>query len=371
MKQKTLMILVVVLATFTVVVPADACTGIRLVANDGSPVFGRTMEFGAEMLHFNLIVVPRATSFQGVNRAGVKGKKWNAKYGFVAAIPYEALGAMEGINERGLQGGGFFFQPYDRARYMEPIQSQNDRTIASWQLLTWALSECATVEDVKKKLPELRVVSAKLVPYTEGWDFEPKVHYAINDASGASIAVEYIHGELKIHDNPLGTITNAPEFPWHQENLKQFTESPIDQVPPMKRSQDEAGPTGLDIGTKANLPGEMTSQSRFVRASLFSQHALPFDDAKQGVQRVLNVLNNFDIPLGYKFYRHTDGKEYPMYTQWTSVTDLKNRRLYFRTFSNPTRLKAIDLKDFDLDAKSITKIPVSSKWEVDEIEPDK
>lgn len=146
MKQKTLMILVVVLATFTVVVPADACTGIRLVANDGSPVFGRTMEFGAEMLHFNLIVVPRATSFQGVNRAGVKGKKWNAKYGFVAAIPYEALGAMEGINERGLQGGGFFFQPYDRARYMEPIQSQNDRTIASWQLLTWC---CPNVRRLK------------------------------------------------------------------------------------------------------------------------------------------------------------------------------------------------------------------------------
>jgi len=58
---------------------ADACTGIRLVAEDGSPVFGRTMEFGADMLHFNLIVVPRRTPFRGVTDTGENGMKWNAK----------------------------------------------------------------------------------------------------------------------------------------------------------------------------------------------------------------------------------------------------------------------------------------------------
>jgi len=86
------------------------------------------------------------------------------------------------------------------------------------------------------------------------------------------------------------------------------------------------------------------------------------------VQRVLNILNNFDIPLGYKLYRHADGKVYPQYTQWTSVTDMKNRRLYFRTYSNP-RLKVLDLNDFNLDAGYITKIQVGNSWEVDEIKP--
>ena len=347
---------------------ADACTGIRLVAEDGSPVFGRTMEFGADMLHFNLIVVPRRTPFRGVTDTGENGMKWNAKYGFVAAIPYDIMGVVEGVNEKGLQAGEFFFQPFKRAKYMAPDPAQYKDTLASWQLLTWVLSQAATVEDVRRLLPNVRVVDAVPIPKKPGWDFKPKIHYAINDANGASIVVEYLDGELRIFDNPLGTITNPPDFPWHQQNLKQFTNLPVDVVAPMKRSEAEAGPTGLDIGTKACLPGEITSPNRFVRAAVFSLYALPMKDSKEGVQRVLNILNNFDIPLGYKQYRHADGKVYPQYTQWTSVTDMKNRRLYFRTYSNP-RLKVLDLNDFNLDAGSITKIQVGNSWEVDEIKP--
>ena len=130
MKQRAVNSIVAALITLTMVIPADACTRVRLVAKDGSPIFGRTMEFGADMLHFNLVVVPRETPFQGVTKTGVNGKKWNAKYGFVAAIPYDIMGAMEGINEKGLQAGAFFFQPYERARYMEPVEAQNDRTVA-------------------------------------------------------------------------------------------------------------------------------------------------------------------------------------------------------------------------------------------------
>lgn len=361
-------VLAVMAMEFTLGQKAEACTGIRLIAEDGSPVFGRTMEFGADMLEFNLIVVPRRTPFRGVTDTGENGMAWNGKYGFVAAIPYDIMAASEGVNEKGLQAGAFFFQPFDRAKYMVPDPAQYKNTIASWQVLTWVLSQAATVEDVKKLLPDVRVVDAVPIPKTEGWDFEPKIHYAINDASGASIVVEYIDGKLHIFDNPLGTITNAPDFPWHQENLKQYTKLPVDVIAPVKRSEAEAGPTGLDIGTKADLPGPITSPNRFVRAALFSQYALPMKDSKEGVQRVLNILNNFDIPLGYKLYRHTDGKLYPQYTQWTSVTDMKNRRLYFRTYSNP-RLKVVDLNDFNLDAGSITKIKVGDSWEVDEIEP--
>ncbi|MBS0251970.1 MAG: choloylglycine hydrolase family protein [Proteobacteria bacterium] len=363
-----LSVLAVMAMGFTLGQKAVACTGIRLIAEDESPVFGRTMEFGADMLEFNLIVVPRRTPFRGVTDTGENGMAWNGKYGFVAAIPYDIMAATEGVNEKGLQAGMFFFQPFDRAKYMAPDPAQYKNTIASWQLLTWVLSQAATVEDVKKLLPDVRVVDAVPIPKKEGWDFEPKIHYAINDASGASIVVEYLDGELHIFDNPLGTITNAPDFPWHQENLKQYTNLSVDVIPPVKRSEAEAGPTGLDIGTKANLPGVITSPNRFVRAALFSLYALPMKDSKEGVQRVLNILNNFDIPLGYKQYRHADGKVYPQYTQWTSVTDMRNRRLYFRTFSDP-RLKVVDLNDFNLDAASITKIKVGDKWEVDEIKP--
>lgn len=337
------------------------CTGLRLVAEDGSPVFGRTMEFGADMLAFNLIAVPKGTAFSGVTADGGTGMKWKADHAFVAAIPYRIMGAMEGVNDAGLQAGGFFFQPYEKARYQSPDPAQSDRTLSGWQLLTFLLSKAATVAEVKRLLPEIRVVNSVPVPPTPGWDFKPYVHYAINDETGASIVVEYLEGALHVFDNPLGTITNPPEFPWHRENLRQYTGLPVDQVPPLDRSAAEQGPTGLDIGTKANLPGEITSPNRFVRASLYSQYALPFKDAREGVQRVLNILNNFDIPLGYKSYAHADGKVYPQYTQWTSVTDLRDRRIYFRTFFNPN-LQMIGLGDLDLSGGEIRFIPVSTEF---------
>jgi choloylglycine hydrolase len=87
----------------------------------------------------------------------------------------------------------------------------------------------------------------------------------------------------------------------------------------------------------------------------------PFADEREGVQRVLNILNDFEVPLGYKSYAHADGKVYPQYTQWTSVTDLGDRRIRFRTFSNPN-LQMIDLGDLDLSGSEIRFIPVSTEF---------
>jgi choloylglycine hydrolase len=55
-------------------------------------------------------------------------------------------------------------------------------------------------------------------------------------------------------------ITNPPDFPWHQENLKQFTSLPIDQVAPLKRSAGEQGASGLDIGKKTNLTEQVRAE---------------------------------------------------------------------------------------------------------------
>jgi penicillin V acylase-like amidase (Ntn superfamily) len=98
---------------------------------------------------------------------------------------------------------------------------------------------------------------------------------------------------------------------------------------------------------------------RFLRAALFSQCALPFPGARQGVQRVLSILNIFDIPLGYKSYAHADSKIYPQCTQWTSVTDLRDRRIHFRTFFNPD-LQMIGLGGLDLSGGEIRFIPLGT-----------
>ena len=90
------------------------CTGIRLVARDGSPVFGRTMEFGADMLSFNLIAVPKGTSFRGATPDGETGLEWQADHAFVAAIPYRMMAAMEGVNDAGSRRAASSSSPMTR-----------------------------------------------------------------------------------------------------------------------------------------------------------------------------------------------------------------------------------------------------------------
>ncbi|MBQ4891398.1 choloylglycine hydrolase [Shewanella sp. UCD-FRSSP16_17] len=354
---------------FATVAPADACTGIRLVADNGAPVFGRTMEFGNDVIEFNWKTYPQGYQFKGHTSEGANGKEWAAKYGFVAAIPFEAEAVTEGVNEEGLQVGLFFFQPYSQAEYQQYDPSLAHESIGGWQFATYVLSQAANVEEAKALLKSVKVVDSNLYPSAEGWDFSPQAHMAINDAEGNAAVVQYVNGELHIFDNPLGTITNAPRFEWHQENLKRYTSLPIDKAAPLGDDVRDVEAGGLDIGNLENIPGEITSANRFVRASIYSQTADRFADADEGVHSVFNILNNFDMPKGVKQYRHSDGKDYSQFAQWTTVSDLQNKRLYIRSFYSPS-VKMVDLNEIDFTDGKVHTFDIPTSFEYDKIELD-
>lgn len=45
------------------------------------------------------------------------------------------------------------------------------------------------------------------------------MHVALHDAAGKNLVIEFIEGEVKIYDNPLGVLTNRPDFTWQINNL--------------------------------------------------------------------------------------------------------------------------------------------------------
>jgi len=111
------------------------------------------------------------------------------------------------------------------------------------------------------------------------------------------------------------------------------------------------------------LPGDFTPPSRFVRAVAFSKTALPDEKAKDGVLQAFHILNQFDIPKGAA--RGIDnGKEAADYTLWTSAVDLMNLRYYFRTFDN-SRIRMVDMKALDLNAKEIKTISMKGEEEIE------
>src|SRR5271154_6324114 len=110
--------------------PAQACTGIELIAVDGTVVHARTLEFGID-LKSNIIMVPRGYSRTATTPDGNPGKTWTSKY---ATLGANALGMpvlIDGLNERGLAVGLFYFPT--SAKYQPYTLGDAGRTIAPWE----------------------------------------------------------------------------------------------------------------------------------------------------------------------------------------------------------------------------------------------
>jgi choloylglycine hydrolase len=87
---------------------AQACTGILLTAADGTVVHARTLEFAID-LKSDVILVPRGYARTGTTPDGKPGKSWTAKYASLGANGLGLAVLFDGLNEKGLSAGLFYF----------------------------------------------------------------------------------------------------------------------------------------------------------------------------------------------------------------------------------------------------------------------
>jgi choloylglycine hydrolase len=341
--------------------PAQACTGIRLIAADGTVVHARTLEFGID-LKSDVILVPRGHSRTGTAPDGKPGKRWTAKY---ATLGANALGMpviIDGLNERGLATGLFYFPT--TAKYQAYSPSDADKTIAPWELGSYILENFATVDEVRVNVPNIVVPDVVL----DAWKFVPPVHYVVHDAAGKSIVIEYVEGRLIIYDNPLGVMSNSPTFDWHMTNLRNYVNFSLTDLPPVQLGSVKLLPFGQGSGM-LGMPGDFTPPSRFVRAAAFSQAVLPSQTGNEALLEAFHILNAFDIPKGAAREHEKDehGNVLADYTIWTSANDLKTKRFYFRTYEN-SQIRMVDLTRQKLDGKEIVKWSMKGGEVVRELE---
>jgi choloylglycine hydrolase len=330
---------------------ASACTGIRITPKDGSVIFARTLEF-ADDLQSNIIVIPRERKSVGTAPGDRPGLCWKARYGCVGANAFGMPAVVDGVNEKGLSVGLFYFPGY--AKYQKVEAADADKALAPWELGVYLLGSCADVKEAVEAARSVRV--GEVVQKDMG--FVPPCHYIVNDAGRRCVVLEYVDGELKVHDNPLAVMSNSPTFDWHITNLRNYVNLSVTNVPPVPIAGIRLPGFGQGSGM-LGLPGDFTPPSRFVRAVAFSQSALPVATAHEGVLQAFHILNQFDIPKGAaRGVEH--GKVVADYTLWTGASDLTNLRYYYHTFDS-RRIRMVDLKKVDLDAKEIKSIQMAEK----------
>jgi choloylglycine hydrolase len=328
---------------------AEACTGIMLRNADGTIVHGRTVEF-ATPVELTMVVVPRGYEFTAKVPGGT-GMKYKAKYGAMGTITFSDLAFADGINEKGLAIGVFYFPAY--AKYAKVTDENRSKALSPLDFSNWILTQFATVAEARSAIESGQVVVAPTV--LDGWGPEPPpFHYVAYDKTGASIVIEPVEGTLKVYHNPIGVMTNSPTFDWHMTNLSNYVSLQPLNVPPKEVDGAKLQAFGQGSGL-FGIPGDFTPPSRFVRAAVFSATAIPAANPDLGIQQVFHILNNFDVPKGSSREKDRAGKVYADYTQWAVARDPQNLRLYFKSYDDQT-VRRVDLKKFDLNAKDVKKI---------------
>jgi choloylglycine hydrolase len=339
----------------------QACTGIRLVAKDGGVVAARTLEFGVD-LHSEVLVVPAGTALTGTLPDGGKGISYTTKHGFLGANAEGLTAIVDGINDQGLYVGLFYFPDY--ASYPDATKDNASRAMAPHEYANWLLGNFANVDEVKANFNKVVLVPVVLDAIKQ----VPPVHFVVHDKSGKSVVIEPTDKTLKLFDNPLGVVTNSPTFDWHMTNLRNYVNLTIDNVPPLNLGGITLAQFGQGSGLRG-LPGDFTPPSRFVRAVAFSQSAVQSDTAAQAVLQAFHILNNFDIPYG-AVRDVRGGQSYPEYTTWTSASDLKNLRWYFKTFGDQS-IHSVDLpKSLAAAHGKIKLIKMGSQQPIDDVSTD-
>jgi len=255
-----------------------------------------------------------------------------------------ALG--EGMNEHGL---AIAAQVHNGAQYearAPPPDRGPEKTVVAYDsVIDVLLGTCRTVAEVTNALENalLVVLDPKVYAF-----MGRKCHWHVADATGAEVVVEYVRGELRVHDSKrIGVMTNDPEWTWHVTNLNQYATYPLNRTTPP--SWPEGPPSGSPALNTKLLPGGFAPADRFARLFLLREsavHNAPPQTVDDAIVVAQGLINSVSVIQGVTNEKHGGpeaGKGQMNYTPWAVVKIPSQRRFLIRTYSNQG-WRELDLK---------------------------
>ena len=255
----------------------------------------------------------------------------------------------DAINEKGLGIAGLNF--VGNAYYNECIEGKDN--IAQFELIPWILGQCESVKEVRELLKNINITNE---PFSEKFPLA-QLHWIIADKD-ESITVESMKDGLKVYDNPVGVLTNNPPFDKQMFELNKYMN--LSPRSPKNNFSDKLDMEYYSRGMGAiGLPGDLSSQSRFVRVSFVKMNSVSEDDEKSSVSQFFHILNSVDQQRGC--CEVADGKyEITIYTSCCNAS----KGIYYYTTYNNHQITAVDMFKENLDGNSIVKYPLIETGEI-------
>jgi len=340
---------------------SSACTAMMMKDANGNAYQARTMEW-AGVLPESLHYLPAGSSIQSETPDGKQGMTFKTKYGFVGVslkhmVPNAKQSVIaEGANDQGVSVSLNAFLGAEAP----PVDSDSAKILSVMDFAAWVLGNFQNVSQVKQALAN-KEVSVWLPPLALFGGLKAPFHYAVFDKTGAGIVVEFSEGKLNVYDNPVGVMTNAPEFPWHLKNLNNYAQlSNVDRNSGSFGSLKVSAPDGGNA--LAGIPFSQISTGRFVKAAFFTTYARKAKSPTEAIQTLSHVINNFDRPYDLSMDPAGSNIEAAAgdkgmnseVTLFTTMNDLAQNQFYIRPI-NAINFAKIDLRKL-ADVKEVKKV---------------
>ena len=307
------------------------CTAVRFNGADGEMYFGRNLDW-TEDYGEKVVITPRGFKYK------------SAFLGEISGVAVIGMGIVaEGMplyfdcaNEHGLAVAGLNFPGY--ASYAaEAIESKTN--VAAYEFPLWVALNFKTVDEVKKALPGVAIVSKAI---NEQYPVS-QLHWMIGDKE-RSIVVEYTSHGMEIYENEVDILTNQPGYSWHHENLRNYMNLASEEPAEAKWGKAALKPFGTG-SMMQGLPGGFYPTERFVRAAYLNTHYPTQDSEQSNVSRLFHTLAGVAMIAGGAAMRNGAFEK----TIYTGGYSAASQTYYYNTYEDFT-ISKVALQDYNLDS---------------------
>ena len=307
--------------------------------------FGRTLDY--EFSYGDEITItPRNYEFKFKETEQIKNHYAIIGMAYVAEnypLYYDA------INEKGLGIAGLNF--VGNTHYSSKEEGKDN--ITQYEFIPWILSQCTTVKEARQLVEKMNFLNE---PFNEQLPLA-QLHWIIADKEEA-ITVEAMKDGIKIYENPVGILTNNPPFDKQMFALNNYM-----NLSPKSPENKFAKNINLDRYSRGmgaiGLPGDLSSQSRFIRASFVKMNSVSKDTENESVSQFFHILNSVDQQRGCC---EVDDGKYEI-TIYTSCCNASKGIYYYTTYDNH-QITAVDMHKENLDSEELIRYPLIKEEQI-------
>ncbi len=249
----------------------------------------------------------------------------------------------DATNEKGLSMAGLNFP--GNADYKDPVEGMDN--VAPFEFIPWILGQCANLKEARALLDRMNMVN---INFSEALPLSP-LHWIVSDRSG-SLTVESVKEGLKVYENPVGILTNNPPFDMQLFNLANYMHLSIEQ--PENNFSKDLSLTPYSRGMGAlGLPGDLSSASRFVKATFTKMNSVSGDSESESVSQFFHILTSVEQQKGLVHM----GKGLFEYTIYSSCCNADKGIYYYTTYEN-SQITGVDMYAEDLDSNQVVSYPL-------------